>query len=222
MNKEIIDLSHTISHGVITYKGMPGPIISDFWSRESSARNYDENTSFHIAKIDMVANTGTYIDTPFHRYSDGKDLSEVSLDRFCDLAGICFSSPYERNLESSYDLFNNTDLENKAVLIHTGWSEKWGKEEYQWNHPFLNREAAEYLVSRRPKLVGIDSCNIDDTAGRIRPVHSLLLKEGILIIEHLCNLRILEGQNFRFFAIPPKIRGVGSFPVRAFAIIDNK
>jgi len=221
MNYKIIDLSHCVADGTVTYKGLPPPVISDFWSREYSAQFYDDDTSFHIARIDMVVNTGTYIDVSFHRFNDGYDLAGTPIEKLANLEGICFYSPFEDQLEIKPDLFVKMELKNKAVLFNTGWSKKWGREEYQWNHPFLGKEAAEFLVSQEPIIVGIDSCNIDDTSGKSRPVHSILLKHGILIVEHLCNLDSLKDQNFKFFGIPPKIKGAGSFPIRAFAIIDS-
>jgi kynurenine formamidase len=213
-----VDLSHTLYEGLVTYKGVPGPIICDFLSREASRTLYEEGTEFHIPRIDMVANSGTYIDCPFHRYADGKDLSEVGLDRFANLPAVLVRAPYGNRLDVGLDKFHGVDVAGKAVLIHTGWSEHWNTPAYLNDHPFLTREAATYLRDQGAYLVGIDSHNIDDTRSRnSRPVHTILLKNDILIVEHLTGLEQLPDDKFLFSAIPPKVRGMGTFPVRAFA-----
>jgi arylformamidase len=215
---ELIDLSHVVEHGMITYPGIPAPVISDYMSREESRRHYDEGTAFHIGKIEIVANTGTYVDSPFHRYPDGKDLSQLDLRSVADLEGIVVRATQgERTIE--IDLFQNQDLEGKAVLIHTGWDRHWGTEGYFEGHPFLTTEAASNLADCGAALVGIDSLNIDDIADGSRPAHSILLGAGVPIVEHLCNLDQLPDRGFRFFAVPVKIKGFGTFPVRAFAIV---
>lgn len=213
----LIDLSHEIHDGLVTYKGLPAPHICDFWTREESAANYAGGESFQIGRIDMVANTGTYIDAPFHRYADGADLSELRLSQLANLPGICFSADQH---ETSPDIFHGHDLKGKAVLLHTGWSRHWNTEAYFEGHPYLTAEAAEYLREQGAALVGIDSYNIDNSASNSRPVHSILLGAGIVIAEHLCNLHQLPEQGFTFTAVPPKIKGMGSFPVRAFAKLN--
>lgn len=219
-NTSFIDLSHTIENGLITYKGLPAPVICDYLSREESKKIYEPGTTFQIGKIDMVTNTGTYIDCPFHRYEHGKDLSEVELERFADLDAVRISVPFTETLAIIPDHFKNFDLKNKAVLVHTGWDSHWRTDQYFNNHPYLTKEAAEYLLSCEVKLVGIDSHNIDNTAGNARPVHSILLGAEILIVEHLCNLNLLPQEGFTFSAIPPKFKGVGTFPVRAMAKVS--
>ena len=216
-----IDLSHTIEDGLITYKGLPAPIICDYLSREESRNYYEPGTTFQIGKIEMVTNTGTYIDCPFHRYEHGKDLSEVELECFADLNGIRISIPFTETLAVTQDHFRNYDLKGKAVLIHTGWDVHWRTDRYFNNHPYLTSEAAEYLLNCGVKLVGIDSHNIDNTSVNSRPVHSILLGAEILIVEHLCNLNSLPPEGFTFSAIPPKFKGVGTFPVRAMAKLTN-
>lgn len=213
----LIDLSHVIDNGIITYKGLPAPIICDYLSREDSKKNYAEGTQFQIGKIEMVTNTGTYIDCPFHRYEDGKDLSQVSLERFVDLEAIVIRIPYTQTIEITEDFFKGYDIENRTVLIHTGWDAKWNTDAYFEDNPFLTAKAAEYLRDASVKLVGIDSHNIDDTRGNERPVHTILLKQEILIVEHLCNMHLLPNHKFKFSAVPPKFKGVGTFPVRAYA-----
>jgi len=217
---QLVDLSHTIHHGLVTYKGIPGPVICDFLSREASRANYEPGTEFHIGRIDMVANTGTYIDCPFHRYEGGKDLSEVGLERFANIPALMVRAPYQASLAVDAGAFDGLDVAGKAVLVHTGWSEHWATPAYQSGHPFLTEAAALYLRDAGAALVGIDSHNIDDTQGRTRPVHTVLLAAEILIVEHLRGLELLPDAAFRFSAIPPKIKGMGTFPVRAFAELD--
>lgn len=215
---KFLDLSHTIEHGLITYKGLPAPVICDYLSREESRKFYDEGTEFQIGRIDMVANTGTYLDCPFHRFSDGKDLSQISLRQFTDLEGIVVRVPYENSLAVTREHLENITVSGKqAVLIHTGWSRHWNTEQYYTDHPYLTADAAEYLRDLGVSLVGIDSHNIDNTKTRSRPVHTTLLGSDILIVEHLCNLDALPDKGFLFSAIPPKFKGVGTFPVRAMA-----
>jgi kynurenine formamidase len=216
---EYVDLSHSIHDGLVTYKGLPAPIICDYLSREASRERYEPGTEFQIGKIEMVANTGTYVDCPFHRYADGKDLSQVGVERFVDLAGVVIRADYRKGRAVNAALFRDKDVNQKAVLVHTGWDEKWATEGYFENHPFLTADAAEYLRDGGAKLVGIDSMNIDDTRGKSRPVHSILLRSEILIVEHLCNLMDVPDRDFTFSAVPPKFEGVGTFPVRAFARI---
>ena len=213
----LIDLSHTIEHGLVTYKGLPAPIVCDYLSREDSRQFYAEGTEFQIGKIEMVTNTGTYIDCPFHRFENGKDLSEVGLACFTDLDAVVISVPFSETLEITEEHVKNHEIRNRAVLIHTGWDRNWNTEKYYENHPYLTGEAAEYLRDCDVKLVGIDSHNIDNTSGKTRPVHTTLLGAEILIVEHLCNLYLLPEDGFTFSAIPPKFKGVGTFPVRAMA-----
>jgi len=214
-----VDLSHVVEDGMITYPGLPGPTISDHLSREDSRAHYDEGTEFHIGRIEMVANTGTYVDSPFHRFSGGRDLSQLELPSLANLEGRVFrADPRER--ACGRKLFGNEELRGKAVLIHTGWDRHWGNESYFHDHPYLTREAAEYLVQAGPALVGIDSLNIDDASDGSRPAHTLLLGAEIPVVEHLCGLARLPDSGFRFFAVPVKVSGLGTFPVRAFAMIS--
>ena len=217
--KAFVDLSHVIEAGMTSYKGLPGPIIADYWSREASAALYDDDSAFHIGRIDMVANTGTYIDAPFHRFADGSDLAELDLATLAGLDGLVISVPHaDRISVESRDVIGQ-DVRGKAVLIRTGWDEYWRTDAYFSGHPFLTAEAARLLVQGGARLVGIDSHNIDDTRGRSRPVHSMLLGAGVIICEHMTNLSALPRTGFKFTAVPPKIAGMGSFPVRAFAEI---
>ena len=215
-----IDLSHTIVEGLITYEGLPAPIICDYLSREASKEHYEEGTSFQIGKIEMVANTGTYIDVPFHRYADGKDLAEIELKRLADIEGVLVRTE-DRAIGS--ELFKQTDVQGKAVLIRTGWDNHWRMETYfSGNHPFLTEDGATYLRDAGAALVGMDSYNIDDTSGKARPAHSVLLGAEIPIVEHMTNLDALPDSGFSFSAVPPKIVGMGSFSVRAFATLKEE
>lgn len=220
--RKLIDLSHTIRNGLVTFKGLPAPVICDFLSREASRVHYTDGTEFQIGRIDMVANTGTYVDCPFHRYADGEDLSQTALERFANLPGVVVRVPHRQRLEVTGRDFDGVDVTGKAVLVHTGWSEHWDSPAYFDNHPFLTGEAAELLRDRGARLVGIDSHNIDDTRSRnSRPVHTVLLRSGILIVEHLRGLEQLPDSGFLFSAVPPKIEGMGTFPVRAFATVTD-
>jgi kynurenine formamidase len=221
MESKLVDLSHTIENELITYKGLPAPIICDYLSREESKSYYKNGTSFQIGKIEMVGNTGTYLDCPFHRYADGKDLSEITLQQLADLDGVLIKAPFTKDKAIGINYFRNRDVKGKAVLVHTGWSQYWKSDQYYEDHPFITEEAACYLRDQRVALVGIDSHNIGDTRINTRPVHSTLLREDILIVEHLTNLHKLTGKTFHFSALPPKIKEFGTFPVRAFATIKN-
>ena len=210
----LIDLSHPIEHGMTTYTGLPGPHICDYWTRESSAANYEDGSTFQIGRIDMVANTGTYLDAPFHRFEDGDDLAALKLERLASLPGLLVRS---EELAVDAPAFAGLDVRGKAVLVHTGWDRHWRSQAYYENHPFLTAAAARLLVENGAALVGIDSHNIDDTRARARPVHTVLLGAGVLICEHMTNLGALPDNGFTFTATPPRIVGMGTFPVRAFA-----
>lgn len=215
----LVDLSHDIEHGMITYDGLPAPSISDFLSREASHARYAPGTEFQIGRIDMVANTGTYIDAPFHRFASGKDIGAIDLDAIADVPAVILRAKGRRSIAA--DDVRKLDLRGKALLIHTGWSEHWRTPTY-WNkqHPFVTRDAAETLAKSGARLVGIDSLNIDDANDGSRPAHTELLRANIFIIEHLTNLGALpDAGDIRLFAVPPKVSGLGSFPVRAFAIV---
>ena len=218
--ERLIELSHVIEEGMTTYKGLPGPHICDFWTREASAANYDDGSSFQIGRIEMVANTGSYVDSPFHRYADGKDLSELPLESLANLEGIAVRRPFENGLAIDADAFAGIDVRGKAVLIATGWDRFWRTDAYLTNHPFLTEAAAGILVEGGAAFVGIDSHNIDDTRVRARPVHTVLLGADIPIGEHLAGLDQLPDGGFRFSAVPPKVKGMGTFPVRAYAVIS--
>lgn len=216
-NGQLLDLSHALEDGMITYKGLPAPVICDYLSREASTSHYAPGTSFHIGKIEMVANSGTYLDAPFHRFADGKDIAELPLHAVANLDGVLVRVERGRRvLDATF--FQGGDLRGKAVLVFTGWDRHWRTDAYFEGHPFLTEDAAIYLKEAGVALVGIDSLNIDDIEDLRRPVHSTLLGADILIVEHLCRLESLRNRRFTFFAVPVKVRRFGTFPVRAFAM----
>ena len=214
----LVDLSHTVEHGMVTYKGLPAPLICDFLSRETSRAIYAEGTEFHIGRIDMVANTGTYVDSPFHRYADGQDLSQLPLESLANLEGVVVSGAGRGIGPGAFD---GVEMRGRAVLIRTGWDRHWRTDAYFEGHPFLTRAAAALVVERGAAFVGIDSYNIDDTADMTRPTHSLILGAGIPICEHMTNLGAIPVRGFRFSAAPVKVAGFGTFPVRAFAVVEE-
>lgn len=220
---ELIDVCHTVEDGMITYKGLPAPVITDHLTREESKNYYAAGTEFQIGKIEMVANTGTYLDSPFHRYAAGTDLAGLDLYSLANLEGIVVRRNHAAERPISAAAMTGLDVKGKAVLFHTGWDMRWRTAGYcDGTHPFLTADAAEYLAEAGAALVGIDSYNIDDTDDRSRPAHSILLRHGIPIVEHLCGLGELPDQDFKFFAVPVKVKGLGTFPVRAFGIVPRR
>lgn len=219
VDERLIDLSHTIEDGMITYKGLPAPLICDHLSRIDSRKLYAEGTEFQIGRITMVSNTGTYLDSPFHRYADGDDLSALRLDVLAGLDAVVVRVTGMTGRAIPRDAFGAIDVRGRAILVHTGWASHWRTDQYFEGHPFLTEDAAEYLRASGAALVGIDSYNIDDTGGGTRPVHTTLLGGGIPIVEHLRGLEQLPVTGLRFSAVPPKVRGMGTFPVRAFATV---
>ena len=215
-----IDLSHVVEDGMVTYKGLPAPKISDFLSRADSRARYAPGTEFQIGLIEMCSNTGTYVDSPFHRYPDGADLAGLELDRLADVDAITVAADIRGRAIDRAQLLAY-DVAGKAVLVRTGWDRHWRTDAYFSGHPFLTQDAAGYLVERGALVVAIDSFNIDDTAGGERPVHSTLLAAGIPICEHLTNLGSLPASGYRFTAMPVRVAGMGTFPVRAYATLDT-
>lgn len=220
MAARLVDLSHPIEHGMITYPGLPAPVIGDFLTREGSRGRYDAGTTFQIGKIELVANTGTYVDAPSHRHEGAIDVGGFSLDMIADLEGCVVRATRRAGRALDASLIRGREIRGKAVLVHTGWDAHWRSDAYGSGHPFLTRDATEALIQGGAALVGIDSLNIDDTADGARPAHTLLLGAGIPIVEHLTNLAAVPDTGFRFYAVPPPVKGMGSFPVRAFARLD--
>ena len=221
--RRIVDLSHPIHAGLVTYPGLPAPEITPFLTREDSRAKYAPGTEFTMDVITMIGNTGTYIDSPFHRYADGGDLSSLPLEKLVDLPAEVFHladawSAERRGIGSA--TLADRDLRGTAVLLHTGWDRHFGTPEYGRGAPFLTEAGARALVDAGVALVGIDSLNIDDTeSGGERPAHSILLAAGIPVVEHLANLGSLPAWGARFTAAPPAVAGFGTFPVRAHAIL---
>jgi kynurenine formamidase len=217
----LIDVSHTVEHGLVTYKGLPAPVVCDYLGREESRKQYAPGVEFHIGKVEMVANTGTYLDSPFHRYADGADLAGLALERLAALDAVVVHRPFNQGRAVGPDAFRGFDVRGKAVLVRTDWDRHWQTDAYFEGHPFLTADAGAWLRDQGAVLVGIDSLNIDDTNDLARPVHSTLLRADVPIVEHLTGLRRLPEAGFRFFAVPVKFKGMGTFPVRAFAIVGE-
>ncbi len=224
--RRLVDLSHPITDGLVTYPGIPAPTIGSHLSFDESAAHYAAGTEFSIGTITMAANTGTYLDTPAHRFRDGADLAQLPLDRMADLPGVLVFTerepgPRDRAIDEAAIRagLGDTDPAGFAVLVHTAHSRTWGTAGYFADHPYLTDDAVEYLLSVRPALVGIDSLNIDSTHTGRRPAHSWLLAAGIPIVEHLRGLDQLPHRGFRFTAAAPAIAGMGTFTVRAFAVV---
>jgi arylformamidase len=217
-----IDLSHIVEAGMVTYPGLPAPVICDFLSREQSRAHYAPGTEFQIGMIELCSNTGTYLDSPFHRYLDGTDLTGLPLDRLADLDAIVVDVSGQAGRAVDRPQLLPYDVSGKAVLVRTGWDRHWGTDAYFHAHPFLTAAAAAHLAAEGAGLVGIDSLNIDNTSDGERPVHTALLAAGIPICEHLTNLAALPAEGFRFTAVPVKVRGMGTFPVRAYATMPGR
>ena len=222
MSGRLLELSHPIRAGMETYPGLPGPAVTDFLSREASAARYAGGATFQIARIDMVANTGTYVDAPFHRFAGRPDVAELPLERLADLVGVVLDVSSRAGRAIGAETLDGLPVEGKAVLVRTDWDRHWGARAYFEGHPFLTRAAAAAFAAARPALVGIDSLNIDDTADGERPAHTLLLGAGIPIVEHLCNLAALPPTGFRLHAVPAPLHGVGSFPARVYAVLPTE
>ena len=221
VSRRLVELSHTIHHGLVTYPGLPAPEISEHLSREASAARYAPGVTFQIGRISLVANTGTYLDSPWHRYAEGKDLSGLPLEALVDLEGVLLRATGTGR--RAIDVLELAPLEvrGKAVLLHTGWDVHFGTPQYAKEAPYLTDAGGAWLVEHGAALVGIDSINIDDAGDAARPAHSRLLAAGIPIVEHLRELEQLPATGFRFSAAPPRIQGLGTFPVRAYAIVDG-
>jgi arylformamidase len=214
----IVDLSHPISDGLVTYPGLPGPVITDHLTREASRALYAPGYEFQIGRIETVSNTGTYLDTPFHRFADGHDLAGLDPARVVGVPGVLVDASQVRQATLPAD----ANIVGRAVLFHTGWDRHWGTATYgDPSHPFLGMDAVRRLIEAGAAVVGIDSVNIDDTRTGERPVHTALLGAGIPIVEHLCRLGELDGRGFTFTALPPAIVGMGTFPVRAVAVVND-
>lgn len=217
----LVDLSHDITEGMVTYPGLPTPRLGSVFTHAESRGRYAEGTEFAIGTVELCTNTGTYLDTPFHRYADGHDLSGLPLERCADLPLVVIHVD-PGTTAIGPDLLDDLDVEASAVLFHTGWAQHWGSERYLSDeHPFLTVDTVRALIDGGAALIGIDSLNIDTTIGGERPAHTELLAAGIPIVEHLTNLADLPVQGARFTAVPPKVAGLGTFTVRAFAAVPD-
>ena len=217
----LVDLTHVLEDGMVTYPGLPSPRISDFLSWEASESRYAEGTRFQIGRIDMIANTGTYLDSPAHRHRGAADLADLPLERVAALPGLLVDAT-ERLPGVDRTAFGSADVEGRAVLVRTGWDRHWRTEAYgDPDAPFLTRDAAQWLVDHGVALVGIDSLNIDSAKDGERPVHTLLLGLGIPVLEHLTRLDRLPEHGFELHAAPVPVRGMGTFPVRAYAVLRD-
>ena len=219
MAGRVVDLSHPVEHGMVTYPGLPGPVVGTYLSREASAERYPPGTTFHIGRIDLVANTGTYLDAPSHRFADGDDLAALPLERCVDLDTVLVAAAGAGQCIDATALAG-VAVDGRAVLLHTGWNRHWRTPTYgSPDAPYLGRDGAEWLASHGATLVGIDSVNIDHMADLARPAHTVLLRAGIPVLEHLCNLDRLPASGARLHAAPVAVRDLGTFPVRAYAVL---
>ena len=214
-----VDLSHEIVHGMTTHPGIPAPAISTFLTHQASAARYAPGTTFEIGRIDLVANTGTYLDTPAHRFAGRTDLSGIDLEAVVDLDGVLVDCRRGEGPAIGPEAFAGVAVAGRAVLVATGWDAHWGTPGYLAGNPFLTEAAARYLVGAGVALIGIDSLNVDSLEDPRRPAHTVILDAGVPLVEHLTGLEQLPPEGWRFFAVPPRIRGMATFPVRAFALL---
>ena len=222
MRTRYVELSHVISAGMITYPGLPAPEITPHLTRTASRHVYAEGTEFAIDRISMVGNTGTYLDSPFHRYPDGADLAGLPLSGLVDLPAVVVRTAESGARGVDAAILSSYDVLDRAVLLHTGGDRGWGTPEYAVDAPYLTEDGAAWLVARGARLVGIDAINIDDAvAAGPRPAHTTLLAAGIPIVEHLTGLDQLPVTGARFTAAPPLVAGFGTFPVRAYAAVPD-
>jgi kynurenine formamidase len=217
---KLVELNHVLEDGMMAYPGLPQPKIGAFRDHQESRPFYKDQAEFYLGKVDMVCNLGTYLDSPFHRYPDGTDLSQIPLKMVAGVPGVIFDAAVSSNRSIALD-GDESEFHGRAVLIRTGWDRRWGTESYWELGPYLSEESIELLIRSKVTLVGVDFWNVDDTMDPARPAHTRLLASNILIVEHLCNLSALPRTDFRFFAVPLRIVRGASFPVRAFAEIDE-
>jgi kynurenine formamidase len=218
--KKLIELNHFLEDGMMAYPGLPRPKIGAFLDHQASRARYNDQAEFYLGKVEMVCNLGTYLDSPFHRYRDGNDLSQVPLESVARIPGIVLDAHVPPDRSITIDA-RDSELEGRAVLIRTEWDKRWGTESYWEPGPYLSEKSIDLLIRSKATLVGVDFWNVDNTADFVRPAHTRLLASDILIVEHLCNLSDLPRTGFRFYAVPLRIVRGASFPVRAFAEIGE-
>jgi len=217
--RKLVELNHVLEDGMRAYPGLPRPKIGAFLDHEASRPHYDGQAEFYLGQVDMVCNLGTYLDSPYHRHRDRSDLSQIPLEKVAGVPGIVLDAAASTDRSIAVDC-SASELRGRAVLIRTGWDRHWGTDAYWQPGPFLAAGSVDLLIHGGATLVGVDFWNVDDTGDPSRPAHTRLLAEGILIVEHLCNLSALPRTGFRFSAVPLRIVRGASFPVRAFAEID--
>ena len=218
--KKFVELSHPIVDGMKAYPGYPSPQIGAYITRDESRARYDGKAEFYIGKVEMVCNVGTYLDSPFHRYANGPDLSRIPLESIAGLDGLVLDGTPTENRSISIDC-NQSDLSGRAVLVRTGWDERWGTDRYWELGPYLSDSTIDVLLRGKVALVGVDFWNIDDVENHSRPAHTRFLAANVPIVEHLANLKSLPRKGFKFYAVPPPIVKGASFPVRAYAELEQ-
>jgi kynurenine formamidase len=206
-----------IRPGMITYPGLPGPSITPFLTREASRARYAPGTEFAIEQNTLVGNTGTYLDSPYHRFATGPDLAAIPLARTADLPAVVIRVTGAPQPGTGVGALAAAAVRGKAVLLHTGDATRFGTPEYARDAHFLTRAGATWLASHDAALVGIDAINMDDLTDGERPAHTLLLAAGVPVVEHLTGLDQLPPSGASFTAVPLRIQGLGTVPVRAFA-----
>jgi len=216
---KLVELNHSLEDGMRAYPGLPSPKIGAFLDHEASRSHYGGQAEFYLGKVDMVCNLGTYLDSPYHRHRDRSDLSQIPLEKVAGVPGIVLDAAASPDRSIAVDC-SASELRGRAVLVRTGWDRHWGTDAYWKPGPFLTAGSVDLLIHGGATLLGVDFWNVDDTGDPSRPAHTRLLAEGILIVEHLCNLSALPRTGFRFSAVPLRIVRGASFPVRAFAQID--
>jgi arylformamidase len=216
VSTRFVELSHEIENGMPAYPGIPGPRIGALLDHETSRPRYEDQAEFYLGMVEIPGNTGTYLDSPFHRDKTGDDLAALELDSVAGLPAVVVDAVGEPR---AVDVPMRDDIRGKALLVRTGWDGHWGQDRYWSEGPYLSPETIQQLIDAQPALVGVDFSNVDNTEDPARPAHTLLLRSGILIVEHLCNLSAVPDREAFFYAAPLRLRGGASFPVRAFAEI---
>lgn len=218
--RTLIDLGHRIYDGMEAYPGLPPARVSSLLTHEASREHYDHRAEFALTRVDIAGNTGTYLDSPWHRHQGGFDIAEIPLDRVADLPGVVVDAvPRKSGMAVDVDI-ETAGARRAALLIRTGWSRRWGSDEYWSEGPYLSNDAVDRIVEAQPSVVGVDFSNVDDTADPGRPAHTRLLDAEILIVEHLCNLDRVPENGFRFHCAPLLVEGAASIPVRPYALIE--
>ncbi len=218
--KKFIELNHILEDGMMAYPGLPRPMIGAFLDHQASRSRYNDQAEFYFGKVEMVCNLGTYLDSPFHRFPNGADLSQIPLEQVAGVPGVVLHVSVSSDRSITIDV-KPSELKGRAVLIRTGWDKRWGTESYWEPGPYLSEESIDLLIRSKATLVGVDFWNVDNTMDFTRPAHTQLLASNILIVEHLCNLSALPQTGFRFYAVPLRIVRGASFPVRAFAEVEE-